>query len=95
MTDQLKQIILKLKDRISQSVHFQEDLNEASWGRETGILITRNDANVIVSELEKPTYTKDRIIEILVTTKALTEHLSQDERNEFFEKSIKYWEATV
>jgi len=50
--------------------------------------------DTVVDHCEKPTCTKDRIIEILVTTKALTEHLSQDERNEFFEKAIKYWEAT-
>ncbi len=61
MTDELNQVILKLKDRISNSIHFQEGLNEASWNRQLGILITRNDANVIVSELEKPLPTDDEI----------------------------------
>lgn len=61
MTDELNHVILKLKDRISESVHFQEDLNEASWCRETGILITRNDAKIIVSELERPLPTDEEI----------------------------------
>ena len=65
MTDELKRAIIKLKDRISESVEFKDDPNTASWGREIGILITRNEANVIVSELEKPTYTADDIFDFI------------------------------
>lgn len=61
MTDELKRAIIKLKDRISESVHFHEDLNEASWCRQTGILITRNEANLIVCELERPLPTDEEI----------------------------------
>jgi hypothetical protein len=53
MTDELRHIILKLKDRIADSEGYEEGLNEASWTRQIGILITRNEANLIVGELEK------------------------------------------
>jgi hypothetical protein len=64
MTDELKRAIIKLKDRISESVEFKDDPNTASWGREIGILITRNEANLIVCELERPLPTNEEIREM-------------------------------
>lgn len=61
MTHELKRAIIKLKDRISESVEFKDDPNTASWGREIGILITRNEANLIVCELERPLPTNEEI----------------------------------
>ena len=54
MNAELKQAILKLKDRIADSERYEDGLNEASWNRQVGILITRNEANLIVGEFEKP-----------------------------------------
>lgn len=61
MTDELKRAIIKLKGRISESVEFKDDPNTACWGSEIGILITRNEANLIVGELEKPLPTDEQI----------------------------------
>ena len=61
MTDELRHIILKLKDRIADSEGYEERLNEASWNRQVGILITRNEANLIVGELENPLPSDEQI----------------------------------
>jgi hypothetical protein len=87
MTDELRHIILKLKDRIADSEGYEERLNEASWTHQIGILITRNEANLIVSELEKPLPTEEQIEQF-----ALENILEDDSSRAFVE--MKRWVET-
>lgn len=49
----MEKIIEALKYKIVQSERHGDDPNEASWGYETGVIITRNEAERILEELTK------------------------------------------
>jgi len=48
----MKEIIKKLKAGISEAKKYKHDFNESSWCDETGILITPNEAKVILETLK-------------------------------------------
>lgn len=48
----MKQIIQKLKDGIAEAINLNEDLDDASWGNQHGILITANEANAVFEALK-------------------------------------------
>ena len=50
-----KEIVTRLKRGIRDSLRDKESPDEASYGYETGILLTRRQAEVCLREIESPT----------------------------------------
>lgn len=53
MDEQLKKLLQRLKDSVKSLKDHNEDMDEASWGYEIGVLLTGNDALLIIAAIEK------------------------------------------
>jgi F0F1-type ATP synthase membrane subunit b/b' len=49
----MKEIIKNIKAQIKSCKKYKQDLDEASWGYETGVLLTANEAQKIVDKLNE------------------------------------------
>jgi hypothetical protein len=55
-----EKLIRSLKEDIRISWECQDDPNNKQWGRQIGILLTRNEAELIVKELSTPPKTVEK-----------------------------------
>ena len=49
----LEKLIQKLNDELLICIEFEEDLDCASWNRQQGVLITPNEARMIITLYEQ------------------------------------------
>jgi hypothetical protein len=54
-----REAVERVRARIKESQRDKEDGDEASWGYETGILLTRNEAKALLAALDRVTAERD------------------------------------
>ena len=75
----LKEAIEVLKERSAWiKQHFEESTHAEA-------------IDTVVAEFEKPKFTLSQMVEIFAVAKAMTEHLDEKGRNEYFDNWINFW----
>ena len=64
MGNTTKLILAKLKEKVQTAIDCNEDMDAVSWGMQEGVLISCNDAKLIIELIEKSEIDNSYEIEI-------------------------------